>query len=151
MRLYEGMFIIDSSAAATDWDAAVTGVQAILKKRGSEILQCEKWEERKFAYIVNGQRRGVYLLVYFNAPPETIVLIKKDLKLSENVMRSLIVKVDKIKEPPQAESEIDAEVDGTEEVVSKEGSSDEDDSKEGDSNGESLEEEPAPVEAEALK
>lgn len=109
MRLYEGMFIINSAVANTDWDTAVGEVQGILKNRGAEIQQCEKWEERKFAYIVKGQRRGVYLLIYFNAPPDSITLIKNDLKLSENVLRALIVKVDKIKEPPQEEAETDAE------------------------------------------
>ncbi|MDR4504586.1 MAG: 30S ribosomal protein S6 [Candidatus Scalindua sp.] len=115
MRLYEGMFIVNSAVANTDWDTAVGEVQGILKNRGAEILQCEKWEERKFAYIVKGQRRGVYLLIYFNAPPDSITSIKNDLKLSENVLRALIVKVDKIKEPPPGEAEIDAEVEAPEE------------------------------------
>ncbi len=115
MRLYEGMFIINSAVANTDWDTAVNEVQGVLKNRGAEILQCEKWEERKFAYIIKGQRRGVYLLVYFNAPPEAITLVKKDLKLSENVLRSLIIKVDKIKEPPPAETEIGVEAEASKE------------------------------------
>ena len=105
MRLYEGMFIVNSTIASTDWDAAVNEVQNILKNRGVEILQSEKWEERKFAYILKGHKRGVYLLMYFNAPPESIALIKQDLKLSDNVLRSLIVKVDRIKEPPLQETE----------------------------------------------
>jgi len=110
LRLYEGMFIINSTIASNDWDAAVNEVQDILKNRGIEILQSEKWEERKFAYILKGHKRGVYLLIYFNAPPESIALIKQDLKLSENVLRSLIVKVDRIKEPPQQETEIHDEI-----------------------------------------
>ncbi|NOG85272.1 MAG: 30S ribosomal protein S6 [Candidatus Scalindua sp. SCAELEC01] len=136
------MFIINSAVANTDWETAVDEVQGILKNRGAEILQCEKWEERKFAYIISGQRRGVYLLVYFNAPPESIVLVKQDLKLSENVLRSLLVKVDKIKEPPVEEAEIVAEVTASEEGVPEEEVLAEEGPKEGTAEGE-----PAPIES----
>jgi small subunit ribosomal protein S6 len=136
------MFIINSGVANTDWDTAVDEVQGVLKNRGAEVLQCEKWEERKFAYIVKGQRRGVYLLVYFNAPPESIVLVKKDLKLAENVLRSLIVKVDKIKEPPPVEAEIGAEVEVSKEEAPKEEAPKEEAPKE-----EAPKEEPVPVES----
>ncbi len=109
MRLYEGMFIVDSTIANTDWDAAVKEAQDILKNKGAEILQSEKWEERKFTYKLKGQRRGTYLLMYFNATPDSISLIKKDLKLSENILRVLIVKVDKIKEQTPKETEMHEE------------------------------------------
>ncbi len=98
MRLYEGMFIISDTVAGSDWEAAVKHVEDLLKNRGAEILKSEKWEERKFAYKLKGHKRGAYLLIYFNAPTDSISLIKRDFELSDNVLRTLIVKVDKIKE-----------------------------------------------------
>ncbi len=98
MRLYEGMFIISDTVASSDWDAAVEHVEGLLKNRGAEILKSEKWEDRKFAYKLKGHKRGAYLLVYFNAPTDSISLLKRDFELSENVLRTLIVKVDKIRE-----------------------------------------------------
>ena len=97
MRLYEGMFIISDTVAGSDWEAAVKHVEDLLKNRGAEILRSEKWEERKFAYKLKGHKRGTYLLIYFNAPEDSIVLIKRDFELSDNVLRTLIVKVDEIK------------------------------------------------------
>ncbi len=106
MRLYEGMFIISDTVAGSDWDAAVKHVEDLLKNRGAEILKSEKWEERKFAYKLKGHKRGTYLLIYFNAPTDSISLIKRDFELSDNVLRTLIVKVDKIKETkPEEETE----------------------------------------------
>ena len=98
MRLYEGMFIISDTVSGSDWEAAVKHVEDLLKNRGAEILKSEKWEERKFAYKLKGHKRGTYLLVYFNAPTDSISLIKRDFELSDNVLRTLLVKVDKIKE-----------------------------------------------------
>ncbi len=104
MRLYEGMFIISDTVAGSDWEAAVKHVEDLLKNRGAEILKSEKWEERKFAYKLKGHKRGTYLLVYFNAPTDSISLIKRDFELSDNVLRTLIVKVDKIRESTPEES-----------------------------------------------
>ncbi|MBC8554442.1 MAG: 30S ribosomal protein S6 [Candidatus Brocadiales bacterium] len=119
MRLYEGMFIISDTVAGSDWEAAVKHVEDLLKNRGAEILKSEKWEDRKFAYKLKGHKRGAYLLIYFNAPTDSISLIKRDFELSDNVLRTLIVKVDKIKESkPEEETEkpveeIQANGDGT--------------------------------------
>ncbi len=98
MRLYEGMFIISDTVANSDWDSTVTHVEGLLKNRGAEIVRSEKWEERKFAYKLKGHKRGTYLLVYFNAAPDSISLIKRDFELSDQVLRTLIVKTDKIKD-----------------------------------------------------
>ena len=106
MRLYEGMFIISDTVAGADWEAAVKHVEDLLKNRGAEILKSEKWEDRKFAYKLKGHKRGAYLLVYFNAPTDSISPMKRDFELSDNVLRTLIVKVDKVGESkPEEEAE----------------------------------------------
>ena len=106
MRLYEGMFIISDTVAGADWEAAVKHVEDLLKNRGAEILKSEKWEDRKFAYKLKGHKRGAYLLVYFNAPEDSISPMKRDFELSDNVLRTLIVKVDKVGESkPEEEAE----------------------------------------------
>jgi small subunit ribosomal protein S6 len=126
LRLYEGMFIISDTVAGSDWEAAVKHVEDLLKNRGAEILKSEKWEDRKFAYKLKGHKRGAYLLVYFNAPEDSISLIKRDFELSDNVLRTLIVKVDKIRESkPEEETEkpvekIKADADGVDADVKTE-------------------------------
>jgi ribosomal protein S6 len=113
------MFIISDTVATSDWEAAVKHVEDLLKNRGAEILKSEKWEDRKFAYKLKGHKRGAYLLIYFNAPTDSISSMKRDFELSDNVLRTLIVKVDKIRESkPEEEAEkpveeIQANGDGT--------------------------------------
>ena len=106
MRLYEGMFIISDTVAGADWEVTVKHVEGLLKNRGAEILKSEKWEDRKFAYKLKGHKRGAYLLVYFNAPTDSISPMKRDFELSDNVLRTLIVRVDKVGESkPEEEAE----------------------------------------------
>jgi len=106
LRLYEGMFIISDTVAGADWEVTVKHVEGLLKNRGAEILKSEKWEDRKFAYKLKGHKRGAYLLVYFNAPTDSISPMKRDFELSDNVLRTLIVRVDKVGESkPEEEAE----------------------------------------------
>lgn len=53
------------------------------------------------AYKVSGHKRGTYLLIHFNAKNTAIALIKRDFQLSDYIVRSLIVKDDKIEELSQ--------------------------------------------------
>lgn len=123
------MFIISDTVASSDWEAVVKHVEDLLKNRGAEILKSEKWEDRKFAYKLKGHKRGAYLLVYFNAPTDSITLIKRDFELSDNVLRTLIVKVDKMKESPPTEEKTENPV---EEIKAKDEGADKE-SKEVDS------------------
>ncbi len=101
MRMYEALFIIDNARANTEWDAAIKHIQDILQKNGAEILKTEKWGEKKLAYKVKGHKRGTYLLVHFNAKNTAIPTIRRDFQLSDYIVRSLIVKDDKIEELSQ--------------------------------------------------
>ncbi len=99
--MYEALFIIDNARANTEWDAVIKLIQDVLQKNGSEILKIEKWGEKKLAYKVKGHKRGTYLLVHFNAKNTAIPTIRRDFQLSDYVVRSLIVKDDKIEELSQ--------------------------------------------------
>ena len=89
-KLYEAMFLVDS-AQASDWDAVVKTVKAILKRSDVEIVSMRNWAERKLAYEINHKSRGAYALCYFRAECDKIRNIEKDVQLSEPIMRVLIL------------------------------------------------------------
>ncbi|MHC4471605.1 MAG: 30S ribosomal protein S6 [Planctomycetota bacterium] len=135
MRIYEGMFLIEAGRASRDWEGTESDVSALLAKHGAEILQANRYDERKLAFPVKGHRRGAYLLAYFEADPEAIQEMRTDLQLSESVLRSLIVKVpgnevpderalgtaEPMKEAPPASEEPEPEpAAATEEVAAEE-------------------------------
>jgi len=93
-RNYEAMFILDTSAPAADFEAVSAQVDAILEKHGATIVQKEKWDERKLAYEIKGQRRGTYYLTYFSALPASIRKINEDVQLSETILRHLVLTID---------------------------------------------------------
>lgn len=89
-RLYEGMFLVDS-AHASDWDAVVKTIKKLLKRSGAEIVTIRNWAERKLAYEIDHKSRGTYVLCFFKADSDKIRNIEKDVQLSEQVMRVLIL------------------------------------------------------------
>ena len=66
-RKYEAMFLLDNTAATADFEGTAAQVDKILEKHGAELVQKEKWDERKLAYEIKGHRRATYYLVYFRA------------------------------------------------------------------------------------
>lgn len=95
-RLYEGMFLVDSGVAASDWDGVVKSIEKVLVRAGAETVSLQKWDERSLAYAVAGKSRGTYILTYFHADPGRISGIERDVQLSESLMRVLILRTDKM-------------------------------------------------------
>ena len=93
MKLYEGMFLLDSSQASKDkgWDAVTAHVHAVLERHGAQIVKSNKWGERKLAYEIARQKRGTYMLVHFNAEGAAIGRIRRDTGLSDIILRALIL------------------------------------------------------------
>lgn len=90
-RLYEAMFLVDSAQAASDWDGTMGAIETVLKRADAEVVVLRKWSERRLAYDIGKVSRGTYLLCYFRAEPLRIIALEKDVRLSEMIMRMLIL------------------------------------------------------------
>ncbi len=97
VNTYEAMFLL-SPAVAADLGGALAHINEILQRGHAEVLAMKKWFEGRLAYEVKGQKRGVYILVYFKAPAGDIAHIERDCNLSEKVMRALILRCDHLSE-----------------------------------------------------
>ena len=94
-KLYEGMFLVDSSKAGADWDGIMAAIRTILEKAGAEIDSIKKWDDRRLAYEIKGKSRGTYILSYFRVDGERIQDIEKSVRLSEKIMRVLILSAER--------------------------------------------------------
>lgn len=90
MRLYEAMVLVDSNRGKEDFDGVRKEITDTLERFGCEVVNCDKWDERKLAYPINRQRRALYLLSHFNAPPDAIAKIERAFQISDTVMRAMI-------------------------------------------------------------
>jgi small subunit ribosomal protein S6 len=89
--MYEGMFLVDSARAGSDWDGIIAAITKILERAQAEIVSIRKWEDRRLAYEIKHVGRGTYILVYFRADGQNIQGIEKAVQLSEQILRVLIL------------------------------------------------------------
>ena len=90
---YEGMFLF-GAGAASEPQATEASVRKFIESHGGNVMVLKKWDERKLAYEINGNKRGIYYLTLFTAPPAAITQIERDVKLSEDILRVMILKAD---------------------------------------------------------
>ncbi len=101
LKTYEGMFLFDSSAASR-WDTVEAEIERIMERASAQLIGTRKWDERRLAYEINHRKRGCYALTYFKAPPGSIAGIERDARLSETILRLLIVRSDMTDEKLEA-------------------------------------------------
>lgn len=97
-RLYEGLFLLNQHAVAADFPAVIDHVKEFFTRASAELVVLRKWDERRLAYEISGQKRGTFLLTYFNAEGNAVAHIERDVTLSEKVLRCLITRADHIGE-----------------------------------------------------
>ena len=90
-KLYEGMFLVDSARAGSDWDGINAAIKKILERAEAEIVSIRKWDDRRLAYEIKHVGRGTYILVYFRADGQNISGIEKAVQLSDHILRVLIL------------------------------------------------------------
>lgn len=88
---YEGMFLISQS---TPFGEAVNAIRHNLERYGATILAMRKWDERRLAYEIQKQKRGIYILAYFSCDTKHLGEIERGFNLSEQVMRFLMTRAD---------------------------------------------------------
>ena len=93
MRQYEGMFVFDPTFGSS-FDNCEREIRRLLERAEGEILVCRKWDDRRLAYRIDGRKRGVYVLVYFRAPPSKIRPLERDAQLSEPLLRLLVLQAE---------------------------------------------------------
>jgi small subunit ribosomal protein S6 len=90
-KLYEAMFLIDSAQAGSDWDGTMAAVKRVLERADAEVVYLEKWADRRLAFEIDHKTRGTYILCYFRTGGSKIAGIEKDVNLSEQILRVLIL------------------------------------------------------------
>jgi small subunit ribosomal protein S6 len=92
-HLYEGLFLFPQSAG-TDLGAAAEHIQQLLAKCNAEVISFSKWEERRLAYEIKGNKRGVFFLSYFKVAADQMGALDRTFGLSEDLLRFLITRAD---------------------------------------------------------
>ena len=98
MNRYELTYIIDTALEEEARKELIEKVSALIAQNGGEVEKVdETWGKRRLAYPLNDKPEGYYVLVTMQAPAELPKEIERNLRINENVLRSLVIKLEEKK------------------------------------------------------
>ncbi|MEM9373539.1 MAG: 30S ribosomal protein S6 [Planctomycetota bacterium] len=87
--VYECMFLA-SQAAAAQFGDLIEHIQEIVGRAHGEIVAMRKWDDRRLAYEIDKQKRGVYILAYISCPADQVGHLERDVQISDRLLRVLV-------------------------------------------------------------
>jgi len=102
MALYEHVFIARQDISNAQAESLVEHFGQVLKDNEGNVLESEYWGLKTMAYKINKNRKGHYAFVKSDAPAAAVQEMERLMRLHEDVMRVLTIKVDEHDEGPSA-------------------------------------------------
>ena len=102
MKLYEHIFMARQDVSSQQVDDLVEHFKGVLEKNNGKIGKIENWGLKTLPYRVNKNRKAHYALMNVTAPPEAIFEMERQMRLHEDIVRYMTVRVDEHEEEPSA-------------------------------------------------
>ena len=100
MPLYENVFIARQDISGAQVDALADLFTQLIADNGGEVKKRENWGLRNLAYRMNKNRKGHYVLFNIEAPAAAVAELERTMRINEDVLRYLTIKVDTLEEGP---------------------------------------------------
>jgi small subunit ribosomal protein S6 len=95
VRRYELMLVLRPDAPDDRTQAILERTTRQVTDAGGQIVKAAPWGRRRLAYQIDRYREGSYHIIHFDAPPEAIGDLERTLLITEDVLRHLIVRVER--------------------------------------------------------
>lgn len=105
MRRYELMLVLRPDAPEDRISAVLEKTVRHVTETGGQIVKTAPWGRRRLAYQIDRYREGSYHIVHFDSPPEAIIDLERTLLITEEVLRHLIVRVDRPVRTPRGKGD----------------------------------------------
>ena len=94
MNAYESMFIINPTLGDEETDALITKFEELISNNRGEVTKTDRMGRRRLAYEIADCTEGTYVLLYFNAPGTLVAELERVYKITDAVIRYLIIRKD---------------------------------------------------------
>ena len=129
---YELLYIIPATVVETEVGAVETKLAALITKYGATVELTKRLGKLHLAYQIDKQRYGYYVAVVFTAEGTTVAKIEENLRISNDILRHMIVKSEKSVEEQKFDLVQFVEVNVEEERARRREKANEENKKEGD-------------------
>lgn len=94
MHAYELMVILDPEVDDKTVTTSLDQFLEVIRKDGGSIDNVDIWGKRRLAYEIQKKSEGIYAVVNFTASPAATAELDRQLRLSEAVMRTKVLRAD---------------------------------------------------------
>ena len=102
MPLYEHVFIARQDISNAQAEGLIEHFSQVLKDNGGDVASFEYWGLRSMAFKINKNRKGHYAFLRSDAPSAAVAEMERLMRLHDDVMRVMTIKVDEHEEGESA-------------------------------------------------
>lgn len=102
MALYEHVVITRQDISPQQAEALNDQLKTMLEEQGGVVAKIEYWGLRNLTYRIKKNRKGHYVLFNIDAPAAAVHEMERQLRLSEDILRHMVVRVEALEEGPSA-------------------------------------------------
>jgi small subunit ribosomal protein S6 len=100
MPFYEHIFIARQDVQTQQVDAIADDFTKIIEANGGKVAAREYWGLRSLTYRIKKNRKGHYVMLNLDAPPAALAELERNVRLNEDVLRYMSIRVDALEEGP---------------------------------------------------
>ena len=98
MNKYELLYVIDSAMEDQARTDLIAQFQTLMTNNGATVDKVEEWGKRRLAYPINDLPEGYYVLMNCECKPELPAELDRVFKITDGVLRSMIIRKEETKE-----------------------------------------------------
>ena len=102
MPLYEHVFMARQDVSAQQVETMTEQFKGIIEAAGGTISKIEYWGVKSLAYRIKKNRKAHFALMNISSPAAGVTEMERQMKINEDVIRFMTIKVEKLEEGPSA-------------------------------------------------
>jgi len=114
MANYESVLIARQDLGPSQVNDLVNTFSDVIKQNGGEVVKIDNWGLKNLAYRIKKNRKGYYVLLNIVAPAGAIFEYERLMRLNEDVIRYMTVKVDEFNNQMSTDEDVEAVENGGE-------------------------------------
>jgi small subunit ribosomal protein S6 len=103
MAFYEHVFLTRQDVSGQRVDELVEQFKGVIEAGGGTLGKTEYWGLKTLAFRINKNRKAHYTLMNIDAPHQAVTEMERQMRISEDVLRFLTVRVDELEEEPSVQ------------------------------------------------
>jgi small subunit ribosomal protein S6 len=102
MALYEHVYLARQDVTAQQVETLNEQLKGVIEANGGKVAKLEYWGVKSLAYRIKKNRKAHFTLMNIDAPSAAVVEMERQMRINEDVLRILTIRVDEHEEGPSA-------------------------------------------------